>query len=100
MAQIIGSQAGKLSQTDALMIAGTKILSERILAQFIGDGSLFSGGAKMLGATLIKKFVGGNAGTIISTAMTVDGAEDIVLAFLPNISGGIFGNKTSEIEVI
>ena len=29
-----------------------------------------------------------------------DGAEDVVLSFLPNISGGLFGNKEIEVDLI
>lgn len=100
MPKILGAKAGKLSQMDALYIAGVKILSERIFAMFIGNGTLVSGGAKMLGAIGVNKMVGGKISDILSTAMTVDGAEDIVLSFMPKISGGLFGGVKSEVEII
>lgn len=97
MSNIIGAKAGKLSQVDALMIAGTKVLSERILGRFIGNGTLISGGVKMLGAVGVNKLVGGKVSDILATALTVDGAEDIMLSFLPQISG--FG-QTAQVELI
>ena len=101
MPQILGAKAGKLTQTDALMIAGAKILSERLLAPIIGNSSLLSGGVKMIGAVAVNKMVGGRVGDIVGTALTIDGAEDLVLAFLPNISGnGLFGQKQSNVEII
>lgn len=100
MPKILGAKAGKLSQMDALWIAGAKIVSERILSQFVGNGSLVSGGAKMLGALAVHNFIGGKVSDILATAMTIDGAEDIVLAFLPNFSGGLLGQRTTSVEVI
>lgn len=95
MAEILGARPGKLSVGDALFVAGSKIITERILAPFIGNGTVVSGGIKLVGAGLVRGF-GGNIGSIISTGMTVDGAEDIVTAFfggtgnglLPNLLGG------------
>ena len=100
MPKIIGAKAGKLSQWDALMIAGAKIVSERVLAPLISNGTLISGAIKMGGAIAVNKMVGGKISDILSTALTVDGAEDVLLAFLPNISSGIFKSRSSTVEVI
>lgn len=98
--EILGSKVGKLSYMDALLIAGTKIVSERLLANIVGNGSLVSGATKLVGAGLVQKFLPDKAGSIVATALVVDGAEDVVLSFLPSMSGGLFGNKQSQVEVI
>lgn len=100
MPEILGAKAGKLSYMDALLIAGTKIVSERLLATVVGNGSLVSGATKMIGAGFVDKFVSNKYGSIITTALVVDGAEDVVLSFLPQISGGFLGNKQTTVEVI
>jgi hypothetical protein len=101
MPQILGAKTGKLSITDALLIAGAKIVSERTLAPLIGNSSLFSGGIKMVGAITLHKVMPGKISDIVGTALTVDGAEDLLLAFMPNFSQGIFGDKqASSVELI
>lgn len=101
MPQILGAKTGKLSITDALLIAGAKIVSERMLAPLIGNSSLFSGGTKMVGAYAIHKLAPGKISDVFGTALTVDGAEDLLLAFMPNFSAGIFGDKqAASVELI
>ena len=100
MVKLLGAKAGKLTITDALMIAGTKVLSERLLATVIGDASIMSGGIKLLGAGLVRGAVGGKMGDIFGTALVVDGAEDVVTAVFPQISGGLFGGVSRQVELI
>lgn len=100
MAQILGAKAGQLSIGDALAIAGAKIVSERLLATIVGNGSLVSGATKLGGAMAVKKFISGKFSDIIATAMTVDGAEDIVSSVFPKFSSGIFGSAEAKVEVI
>ncbi len=100
MSKILGAEAGKLTLMDALMIAGVKIVEERLLATFVGNGSVLSGGVKIGGAFVVNKFVGGKVSDVLATALMVDGAEDIVTAFFPKISGGLLGNKDIEVELI
>jgi len=100
MTKILGAKAGQLSIMDALSIAGAKIVSERLLASFVGNGSLLSGGVKLGGAFAVNKLVGGKVSDIVATAMTVDGAEDIVTAFFPKFAGGLFRDVKSQVELI
>ena len=100
MPKILGATAGQISVGDSFMIAGTKIVLERLLAKFVGNGSLMSGGVKIGGAFAVKQFMGGKISDIVSTALTVDGAEDLVSAFIPKISGGLFGNAETSVELI
>ncbi len=100
MVKILGAKGGQLSVSDSLMIAGTKILSERVLASVIGNGTLISGGIKLTGAVMSKNFVGGKINDILGTALMVDGAEDIVSSFLGNTSSGILGNRQVSAELI
>lgn len=86
MVKILSAKAGKLSIGDAFMIAVTKTFEERFLSGFIGNASVFSGGAKIIGALLTNGMIGGKVGDILGTALTVDGTEDIINALL---SGGI-----------
>jgi hypothetical protein len=100
MSKILGATAGQISVGDSFMIAGTKIVLERLLAKFVGNGSLISGGVKLGGAFAVKKFMGGKISDVVSTALTVDGAEDLVSAFIPKISGGLFGNSDVQVDLI
>lgn len=100
MAKILGAKGGQLSVSDSLMIAGAKILSERLLSPVIGNGSLVSGGVKIVGSVLSKNFVGGKINDILGTALMVDGSEDIVSSFFGETGASILGNKTTSVELI
>lgn len=78
MAEILGAKAGKLSIGDAFLIAGAKTFSEKFLANYIGNASVFSGSIKIVGAVMVNKMLGGKWGDILGTALAVDGTEDIV----------------------
>jgi len=101
MAEVLSAKAGKLTIGDAFMIAGAKTFSEKFLANYIGNASVFSGSIKLVGAVMLNKMVGGKIGDILGTAMAVDGTEDIVNSLL---SGGLFptvsGNSQSGATVM
>lgn len=78
MAEILGAKAGKLSIGDAFLIAGVKTFSEKFLANYIGNASVFSGSIKLVGAVMANKMLGGKWGDVLGTALAVDGTEDIV----------------------
>lgn len=101
MPKLLSRKAGKLSIGDALMIAGAKSLGERVLTPIIGNGTLISGGIKIVGAILSNQMLGGKIGDILGTSLMVDGAEDLVTAFLGG--GGtsnLFGGGSAQVEVI
>lgn len=103
MPKLLGAKTGELSIGKALAIAGAKVLTERGLSLVVGNGSIFSGGTKLAGAYLVNSMIKDRYGVsnVIATAMTVDGAEDLVASVFPKISGGLFGDvKAGGIEVI
>ena len=64
---------------DALGIAITKNVEERLLAPFIGNGTLVSGGIKAVAGVGIPIIGGENKITrTLSTAFIVDAMEDVV----------------------
>ena len=82
--------------TQALMIAGTKIVAERTLAPMIGNGTIQSGAMKLLGAKLVGSLVrsvDSKLGKIVETAMIIDGAEDIAVSLFANV-GLPFGARS------
>tara|TARA_Y100000310_G_C20541492_1_gene743528 strand:+ start:710 stop:1021 length:312 start_codon:yes stop_codon:yes gene_type:complete len=103
MPKLLSAKGGNISLGDAVGIALTKSLEERILSRFIGNGTLFSGGAKILGAVMSNKLIGGKFGDVLGTALMVDGAEDLVLAVIggsaqSQLLGG--AGQTGSVEVI
>ena len=100
MTEILGAKAGKLSISDAFLISGAKVISEKLLSTVIGNGSVMSGAVKLGGAIAINKLVNGKVSSILSTALTVDGSEDIVTAFFPKFSNGLLGNVDKQVELI
>lgn len=73
-----------------LALAGVaKPVLENLMTPVIGNGTVMSGGIKLVGAVAVNKFVGG--GTISNAAqiaLAVDGMEDIVHGVL---GGGFLG---------
>ena len=59
MAEVLSAKAGKLTICDAFMIAGAKTFSEKFLANYIGNASVFSGSIKLVGVVMLNKMVGG-----------------------------------------
>lgn len=104
MADLLKAKSGKLSVMDALMIAGAKSVSERILARFVGNGTLMSGALKMGISIALISGVKGKVGDILGTAMMVDGGEDIITSFLggaiTNIGAGITGGNDNKVQVM
>ncbi|MCH7851001.1 MAG: hypothetical protein IH845_05145 [Nanoarchaeota archaeon] len=80
-----------LGWKEAFYIAAAKSIGEQVLTRFIGNGTVNSGGAKLLLAQGVKSMIGGNAGNIISVALTVDGTEDIVRGMFSGQLGSVAG---------
>lgn len=83
MPKLLNQKVGQITITDALLIAGTKQIEERLLSGFVGNGTLFSGMIKGGLGIVMNSALGGKTGDIIGTAFIVDGAEDIVNYFIP-----------------
>lgn len=78
MATVLSSKPGKLTIGDAFLIAGTKTFTEKFLANYIGNATVFSGSIKLVGALMLNKMFGGKWGDVLGTALVVDGTEDII----------------------
>lgn len=101
MPELLGVKSSKLSLMDALLIAGAKISSEKILSAYVGNGSIMSGAIKLVGGSIMNKAVSGKAGDIIGTALIVDGAEDVVTAFFGGATAsGMIGSKQAKVNLI
>lgn len=85
------------SPLDAVLVAGAKVGTEAILARvpFVGNGTLKSGAIKVLGATLLTTMVKNRVGSILGTAMMVDGGEDIVRSLV-----GRFATTSSDASTV
>jgi hypothetical protein len=81
--KLLNKKVGKISIIDALMIAGAKAITERVMTPFIGNGTLLSGGVKAVAGGLLSGFVGGKAGDILGTAIIIDAGEDVINFILP-----------------
>ena len=104
--KIVPTGTGNLSTVDLLGATATKYFTERALAPYIGNGTLMSGGIKIVGSQLAKAVPYG--GKYISAGMLIDGAEDIMTALLNKLIGGKVeslipnanGNSASVVQVI
>lgn len=83
---------------DALGIALTKNVEERLLAPVIGNGTLVSAGVKGIAGVVVPILGGENKWTrMISTAFIVDAMEDMVntaFQFFQGATGSANGGST------
>jgi len=87
---------GGLSLVDMFGVGVVKVLSERFLTPIVGNANIMSGALKIGGAFILPQVASGKVGTIIGTALAVDGVEDVVSSFLNgSLSGGLFGGNDS-----
>jgi hypothetical protein len=100
MAKILGKKIGGGVPIDELLGAGVlKPVLEGMLAPYLGNGNIMSGGVK-LGAAIALPTVAGNGKIvrIAQLALGVDGAEDLMRGVLggviPAIGGG--GSASSD----
>lgn len=99
MSKLVNIKAGKLTLTDAMLIALTKQLEERLLAKtFVGNGTLMSGALKLGGAIAVNKLASGKIADIGATALMIDATEDIAV----NLIGmsGLGSNNGSSVGTI
>lgn len=100
MVRKIVSTNGGLSLGDMFAIGVTKVISERLLMPLVGNQSVLSGGAKLLGAYGLPRMAGGGKfSSIAGAALAVDGVEDIVFSLTSgNIGfGGMGGSGNGEV---
>ena len=98
MGKILKTKPSKSDYFDAIGIALVKSLEERLLAQFIGNGTLWSGAIKGAVGFVLPAIAGSNKWSkIISTAFIIDSAEDLVNYGLTSLG---FGGGSSSGSVI
>jgi len=82
-------KAGGIPLDELLLAGAAKPFMESMMAPYIGNGSLFSGGVKLAGAMAVGQFIGHNKiGKVLQLALGVDGAEDVVRGVLGMVGGG------------
>ena len=92
---LIEKKVGDFSIGEAFAIGIAKTLSEQVLAPIIGNGTYMSGGAKLLMAWAVPKYVlKGSFGKTLGTAWAVDATEDIVNALFSD-NFGVMGQEKS-----
>jgi len=74
--------AGGLSLLDIAEIAVTKLVSERLLSGFIGNGTVMSGAVKGVGGLALSQIDGKHA-KLIAAGMLVDAVEDLAISINP-----------------
>ena len=79
------TKVGQFNIQEAMGIAGSKIVTERLANPFVGNSNFVSGGLKfgigLLSGSLMKgNGILGKIGKPVSTGLMVDSAEDIVIA--------------------
>ncbi|RLG11106.1 hypothetical protein DRN69_08200 [Candidatus Pacearchaeota archaeon] len=92
---ITSLKAGQLTLGDAVLIALSKNVTERVATPLIGNATLFSGAIKTGIAVLLNRMIGGKFGNIVSTGLMVDGTEDFVSAVLGGSLGELIPGQTS-----
>jgi len=97
--QILEAKGGEFSVTDALIVAGLKIVSEQALAKvpFVGNGTLRSGLIKGVGAIALTTMTKNKWARYEGTALMVDAGEDIVGALLGKYLGN--GSTSSQRQI-
>lgn len=72
---------------DSFELGVMKSVSERVLMPVIGNGSVKSGAIKLVGAGLLTTVSRNKHVSLLSSAVIVDGIEDIVTSLLGGMTG-------------
>jgi hypothetical protein len=91
------AKVGDYDILEAVATAGAKTIFEKLLAPYIGNGTLKSGAVKLIMSYFIGKNVSGKAGKIVSNALAIDGAEDVVTYFMSNGLGAQPANPIQDV---
>jgi hypothetical protein len=93
MAKILKPKIKASGLMDAFEMGAFKSISERITAPVIGNGTFTSGGIKLVGAGILSSLSRNKHVGLLSSAVIVDGVEDIVTGLLSGIgdAGGVAG---------
>jgi len=93
MAKIVKPKVNATGLMDAFEMGVFKTVSERSMSPMIGNGTLSSGAIKLVGAGLLSSVSRNKHIGLLSSAIIVDGIEDVVTGLLGGIGdkGGIAG---------
>jgi hypothetical protein len=86
MADLVGIKENRISFNDLLIAGAIKYFEERLLAPYIGNGTLLSGGVKIV----VAKYLGKTLPKPVRLALAIDGAEDVVNGAMGFLGGGGF----------
>ena len=91
MAKILKPKIKANGLMDSFEMAALKSVSERTLAPVVGNGNVKSGVVKLVGAGLLSSVSPNKHVGLLSSAIIIDGFEDIVTGLLggnANVGGG------------
>jgi len=93
MAKILKPKIKATGLMDAFEMGIFKTVSERSASPVIGNGTLSSGAIKLVGAGVLSSVSRNKHIGLLSSAVIIDGVEDVVTALLGGIGdkGGIAG---------
>ena len=78
---------------DVAMLGLSKSVTERLLTPVVGNATLTSGAAKLIGGGVVQSMLKGKMGAALGGGMVVDGIEDIVTSVLGGSVGGNSGDS-------
>lgn len=79
---------------DLIGVGVVKQFEERLTSPFIGNGTLMSGGIKLIAGGLAHSTLSKNRiGNIIGSAILVDAGEDLAIGLMGMLGGGLGGGN-------
>jgi len=88
--KLFTAKVGSVGLETLLVAGGTKYFEERMLAPYIGNGTLFSGAAKVGVGMMLPQVAGnGKYPNAMALGFGIDGVEDLLQALL----GGSLGQN-------
>ena len=96
MAKILKPKIQASGLLDAFELGVFKSVSERALTPAIGNSTLQSGGIKLVGGGIINSMSRNKHINLLSSAIIVDGIEDVVHSLLGATLGGAEGATASD----
>jgi hypothetical protein len=88
MTQVLKPKVQASGIFDAFEMGIFKTLSERALTGVIGNSTLMSGGIKLVGGGIVNSVSKNKHVGLLSSAMVIDGVEDIAHTLLSGMLGG------------
>lgn len=88
MGKILKPKIQATGLMDAFEMGIFKTLSERTLTPVIGNSTLMSGAGKLIGGGVLTSVSRNKHVGLFSSAMVIDGVEDIAHALLGSVIGG------------